>query len=89
MDETLLRESFLHELILLQKEKVYVTFLADSGRTGRTLTGTFVACDTNLSHILVNDLITPVGSQSCALLRLNDVVAISKTSISTEKGSCS
>lgn len=59
-----------------RKQKVNVTFFSDSGSTGRTLSGSFVACDTNLTHILLNDLITPIGLQSSALLRLNDVIAI-------------
>lgn len=59
-----------------RKQQVNVTFFSDSGSTGRTLSGSFVACDTNLTHILLNDLITPIGLQSSALLRLNDVIAI-------------
>lgn len=61
----------------LGRTLVNVTFFSDSGTTGRTLSGSFVACDTNLTHILLNDLITPIGLQSSALLRLNDVIAIS------------
>lgn len=76
-----MRESFLRELMMLESEpvgrQVNVTLLADSSSTGRTLSGLFVACDTNLTHILLNDLKTPIGSQSSALLRLNDVIAIS------------
>lgn len=81
-----MRESFLHELMILQDEgnkekkidnrQVNITFLAESGTTGRTLSGLFVACDTNLTHILLNDLKTPIGLQSSALLRLNDVIDI-------------
>lgn len=60
----------------LQK-KVDITFLSDSGSSvGRTLSGLFAFCDTNLTHILINDLKTPIGTQSSALLRLNDVIAI-------------
>lgn len=55
---------------------VNVTFLSDTGLAGRTLSGLFVACDTNLTHIILNDLKTPIGLQSSALLRLNDVIAI-------------
>lgn len=58
------------------KKKVNITLLGDSGSTGRTLSGLFVACDTNLTHILLNDLKTPLGTQSSALVRLNDVIAI-------------
>lgn len=54
---------------------VDVTLLADSGTTSRTLTGYFVACDKNLSHIIIDDFKTPLGTQ-CSLLRLNDVIAI-------------
>lgn len=60
----------------VDKRRVDVTFLAESGTTGRTLSGLFVACDTNLTHILLNDLKTPIGTQSSALLRHNDVIAI-------------
>ena len=44
--------------------------------SGRTLSASFVACDTNLTHILLNDLKTPIGTQPSALVRLNDVIAI-------------
>lgn len=70
------RESFLRELMILHDREVDVTLLTDSTSTGRTLSGLFVACDTNLSHILINDLKTPIGTQSSALLRRNDVIAI-------------
>lgn len=63
---------------LPQESQVNVTFFSDSGTaTGRTLSGSFVACDKNLTHIIVNDLITPVGTRSSALIRLSDVIAIS------------
>lgn len=82
-----MRESFLKEIIILNSpaktdqslphQKVEVTFLSDSGlSTGHTLSGSFVACDTKLTHIIVNDLITPIEKQSSALLRLNDVISI-------------
>lgn len=59
------------------KRQVNITLLDDSGsRAGRTLSGSFVGCDTNLTHILLNDLKTPIGIQSSALVRLNDVIAI-------------
>lgn len=54
-----------------------ITLVNESGSTGRTLSASFVACDTNLTHILLNDLKTPIGIQSSALMRLNDVIAIS------------
>lgn len=61
-----------------KQSPVNVTFFSDSGAaTGRTLCGSFVACDTNLTHIIVNNLITPVGKRSSALIRLSDVIAIS------------
>lgn len=60
----------------IERGQVNITLLGDSGSTGRTLSGLFVACDTNLTHILINDLKTPICTQSSALLRLNDVIAI-------------
>lgn len=78
-----MREKFLLEIMILQKENgstnhnVNVTLLSDSRAIGRTLCGLFIACDTNFTHILVNELKTPVGFLSGALLRLNDVIAIS------------
>ena len=57
-------------------KQVNITLLAESGSTGRSLSGFFVACDSNLTHILLNDLKTPIGIQSSALVRLNDVIAI-------------
>lgn len=56
--------------------EVKLLLFDESGSTGRTLSGLFVACDTNLTHILLNDLKTPIGLQSSALVRLNDVIAI-------------
>ena len=44
--------------------------------SGRCLSADFVACDTNLTHILLNDLKTPIGTQPSALVRLNDVISI-------------
>lgn len=81
-----MRESFLRELMILQSpsilspttnRQVDITLLADTSSTGRTVSGLFVACDTNLTHILLNDLKTPIGIQPNALLRLNDVITIS------------
>lgn len=82
-----MRELFLNELITLQtlsdsetsesNRKVELLLLGDLGKTGCTLTGSLIACDTNLTHILLNDLQTPIGFQSNALVRLNDVLAIS------------
>lgn len=64
----------------LSEEQTYrpidITILDESGATGRTLAASFVACDTNLTHILLNDLKTPIGLQTSALMRLNDVIAI-------------
>jgi len=57
--------------------QVDITLSSESGTTGRTVSGSFIACDTNLTHVLLNDLKTPIGIQSSALLRLNDVIAIS------------
>lgn len=59
-----------------QLRQVDITLLDESGSTGRTLSAQFVACDTNLTHILLNDLKTPIGLQPSALMRLNDVIAI-------------
>lgn len=71
------RESFLRELVCGYGRQVDITLLADDPTTvGRTLSGIFVACDTNLTHILINDLRTPTGTQRSALLRLNDVISI-------------
>lgn len=56
--------------------QVDITLSDESGSTGRTLSALFVACDTNLTHLLLNDLKTPIGIQSSALVRLNDVIAI-------------
>ena len=61
-----------------------ITLLNESGSTGRTLSGSLVACDTNLTHILLNDLKTPIGIQSSALMRLNDVIAIYELWLYTE-----
>lgn len=56
--------------------EVELLLFDESGSTGRTLSGLFVACDTNLTHILLDDLKTPIGLQTSALVRLNDVIAI-------------
>jgi hypothetical protein len=60
----------------LQQCQVDLLLFDESGSTGRTLSGLSVACDTNLTHILLNDLKTPIGIQPSALVRLNDVIAI-------------
>jgi len=80
--EAKLRESFLRELMLLQLDDRLVDILLLSEQsssqkvTGRSLSANFVACDTGLTHILLNDLKTPIGTQPSALVRLNDVIAI-------------
>lgn len=56
--------------------RVNITLFDDSGSTGRTLSASFIACDTNLTHALLTGLKTPIGIQSRVLLRLNDVIAI-------------
>lgn len=81
-----MRESFLHELMILQSppsaqnteaQTVDITFLSDSGSsTGHILSGSFVACDTKLTHLILNGLNTPIGMQSSALVRINDVISI-------------
>jgi hypothetical protein len=61
---------------LHKHREVDLLLFDESGLTGRTLSGLFVACDTNLTHVLLNDLKTPIGLQASALVRLNDVIAI-------------
>lgn len=74
-----MREAFLEELLILQKEQsqVKVSLISDSASTGRTLAANFVACDTNFTHVLLKNLETPTGIQPNVLLRLNDVISIS------------
>lgn len=55
---------------------IKITLLSDSDVAGRTLTGLAVGCDTKLTHMLVDNLETPIGIQKNCLLRLNDVIAI-------------
>lgn len=60
-----------------QKKNIDITFLSDCNKTaGQTLTASFIACDTQLKHLIISDLGTPIGMQSSALLRLDDVVSI-------------
>lgn len=61
---------------LRNNRQVDITLLTDLGLAGRTLSGLFVACDTNLTHTLLDGLKTPIGIQSNALLRFNDVISI-------------
>lgn len=85
-----LRESFLRELMILQSQPttsidkddkneslVDILLLSELSQTGRQVSANFIACDTNLTHVLVKNLNTPIGTQPSALIRLKDVIAIS------------
>lgn len=57
---------------------IEINLLSDSNTNsnGQIISASFVACDTRFKNIILSDLNTPIGMQSSALLRLDDVVSI-------------
>lgn len=75
-----LTEQQTHDIITNESHSIDILLLSEQSSsqkiTGRSLSANFVACDTNLTHLLLNDLKTPIGTQPSALVRLNDVISI-------------
>ena len=76
---TELRSRFLNVLEYLQKNKTISPIELDFHRESSLTATHCLSIDSNFSQILVQDLQTSIGSMPTALIRTNDLTAISFT----------